>query len=194
MQEKFMVLREEFNTDSNDAHYARRVAARGITPLGGPGPVWNLIAGLNVLQWEVLAVLAHWRNVMHARRALLRAPVPVRFYTSIPANLTATSFEAFLPLDWGPPSFNVFGNSEVNHDADASGADTDTAGSDDDLSDLPGLLDYSQEDEDAAVSFYREVDVHIFSILVVEEAIDALGGEIATLGWKPQGADVPLTP
>ena len=36
--------------------------------------------------------------------------------------------------------------------------------------------------------------VHIFSILVVEEAIDALGDEIATLGWMPQGDDVPLTP
>ena len=151
MQERFVVLRDGFQTHNDDSHYDLSEVRE--QDLGGPDPVWNVIAGLNVLQWEVLAASARWRNVMRARRALLRAPVPVRFYTSIPANLSAPSFEAFLPLDWGPPSFNVFGDSEVNHDTDVSGADTDTAGSDDDLSDLPGLLDYSQEDEDAAGFF-----------------------------------------
>jgi len=56
MQERFVVLRDEFQTDSDDAHYDLNEVRE--QDLGGPDPVWNLIADSNVLQWEVLAASA----------------------------------------------------------------------------------------------------------------------------------------
>ena len=90
----------------------------------------------------------------------------------------------------------MFGYEEGNFDTDTSAADTDSAGSDDDYVgyDLPPLLDCFQEDEDAAIAFYREVDQGIFNIIVVEEALERLGDELAALGWRRQGVKAPLTP
>ena len=69
-----------------------------------------------------------------------------------------------------------------------------TADSDDEDDDLPELLYYSLEDEEAVIAFYREVDEGIFNIIVVEKALEKWDAQIAALGWRPQGVDAPLTP